>query len=65
MTMLRMLLISLALVAAAIALAVSGARGMHDGGLRHSAGKPSPTGVSDGGLRMEKGTLLGMKDGGL
>jgi hypothetical protein len=60
-----MLLITLALVAAATALAVAGMRGMSDGGLRHSAGKPSQTGVSDGGLRMEKGTLLGMRDGGL
>jgi hypothetical protein len=63
--MLRMLLITLALVAAAIALAVAGMRGMSDGGLRHSAGKPSPTGMSDGGLRMEKSTRLGMSDGGL
>jgi hypothetical protein len=63
--MLRMLLISLALVAAATALAVSGMRGMSDGGLRHTAGQASPTGMSDGGLRMENSTLLGMSDGGL
>jgi hypothetical protein len=63
--MLRMLLITLALVAAATALAVSGMRGMSDGGLRHAAGKPSPAGKLGGGVRVEKIRRLGMSDGGL
>ncbi|HEV8249178.1 MAG TPA: hypothetical protein VGQ15_04350 [Gaiellaceae bacterium] len=55
MTMLRTLLISLVLVAAAITLAAGGVRGMSDGGLRGSVGitilaDESPTGMSDGGL---------------
>jgi hypothetical protein len=70
MTMLKRTLISLALVAAAIALAMGGFRGMSDGGLRHSAGELIPAGMSDGGLRplgMSDGGLspLGMSDGGL
>jgi hypothetical protein len=55
MTMQKTLFISLALVAAAIALAMGGVRGMHDGGAHYSAGVPalsgggSPMGWSDGG----------------
>ena len=51
----KTLFITLALVAAAIALAMGGVRGMHDGGLRFSAEAPaisgdnSPTGMHDGG----------------
>ena len=49
--MLRTLLISLALLAAAIVLAFSGWRGMSDGGIRFSAGVAgTPTGMSDGGI---------------
>jgi hypothetical protein len=79
--MLRMVLVSLALVAAAIALG-GGLRGMSDGGLRASTGvvivvEDSLTGFSDGGLSgrvddpsddplgLSDGGLRGMSDGGL
>ena len=47
--MLRTLLISLALVALAVALAIGGGRSMSDGGMRFGEG---PTGISDGGIRI-------------
>ena len=60
--MLRTLLISLALLAAAIVLAFGGWRGMSDGGLRFSAGVAgTPTGMSEGGLSSPDG----MSEGGL
>jgi hypothetical protein len=54
MTMQRTLLISLVLVAAAIALVMGGVRGMQDGGARFSdlpalSGGDSPLGFHDGG----------------
>jgi hypothetical protein len=64
MTMTKTLLISLVLVAAAIALVMGGVRGMSDGGLRHSAGS-SIAGMSDGGLGGGGIIPLGMSDGGL
>ena len=57
--MLRTLLISLALLAAAIVLAFGGWRGMSDGGLRAATDVAgTPTGMSDGGLQS-------FSDGGL
>jgi hypothetical protein len=55
MAMHKTLLISLALVMAAIALAMGGVRGMHDGGAHFSAGTLE---LADGA-----GTM-GMHDGG-
>jgi hypothetical protein len=52
----KTLFTSLALVAAAIALAMGGVRGMHDGGARFSAGNL----VLSGGSSLE-----GMHDGGV
>jgi hypothetical protein len=60
--MLRTLLVSIALLAAATALAFGGRWGMSDGGLRFSASVVSPSGMSDGGLGLAPD---GMSDGGL
>ena len=59
--MLRTLLVSFALLAAAITLAFGGRWGMSDGGLRFSA-PVSASGMSDGGLGLDPD---GMSDGGL
>lgn len=63
LTMLKTLLMSLALLAVAVTLAAfgGGLRGMGDGGLRFSAGT---AGFGDGGLNLDDGTT-GMGDGGL
>ena len=62
--MLRTLLISLALLAIAVSLAVGGGhRGMGDGGLRFSA--DIVAGFGDGGLGMNDEGSAGMGDGGL
>ena len=63
LTMLRTLLMSLALLAVAVTLAAfgGGLRGMSDGGLRFSAGI---AGFGDGGLNLSDSTT-GMSDGGL
>jgi len=69
--MLRTLLISLALLAIAVSLAIGGGlRGMGDGGLRFSAGAVSFAGDSlagfgDGGLSLNDDGSAGMGDGGL
>jgi hypothetical protein len=60
--MLRTLLVSLALLAAAITLAFGGRWGMSDGGLQFSAPVYDPSGMSDGGLGLAP---EGMSDGGL
>jgi hypothetical protein len=61
--MLRTLLISLALLAMAVSLAVGGGlRGMSDGGLRFSA--DIVAGFGDGGLSDDESSA-GMGDGGL
>ena len=62
--MLRTLLISLALLAIAVSLAVGGAhRGMSDGGLRFSA--DNAAGFGDGGLSLDGDGSTGFGDGGL
>jgi hypothetical protein len=68
--MLRTLLISLALLAIAVTLALGGGhRGMGDGGLRFSAGVAlagdNLTGFGDGGLSVNDDGSAGMGDGGL
>lgn len=69
--MLKTLLVSLALVAAALSLAVGGVRGMGDGGLRFGStgvttlATDGLTGFGDGGLSLDDDGSAGMGDGGL
>jgi hypothetical protein len=63
--MLRTLLITLALLAIAVSLALGGGhRGMGDGGLHFSAGVVG-AGFGDGGLSLDDDGSAGMGDGGL
>ena len=57
----KTLFIALALVAAAIALAMGGVRGMHDGGAHFSASLPALNANSSDGVYSG---LMGMHDGG-